>query len=102
MKSNERIARVGHDPVVNAVLQGHPQEMSSRTVRHRFLRATGLSQSHIYQVERAQRAAALLRQRRFDPRHRLRGWLFRSAASDPFAEAMDRTYACPTRQYEYA
>lgn len=27
------------DPVVNAVLQGHPQEMSSRTVRHRFLRA---------------------------------------------------------------
>jgi len=50
------------DPVVNAVLQGHPQEMSSRTVRHRLLRTTGLTQSHIYQVERAQRAAALLRQ----------------------------------------
>ncbi len=50
------------DPVVNAVLQGHPQEMSSRTVRHRFLRATGLSQSHIHQIERAQRAAALLQQ----------------------------------------
>jgi hypothetical protein len=50
------------DSVVNAVLQGHPQDMASRTLRHRFLRTTGLTQSHIYQVERAQRAAALLRQ----------------------------------------
>jgi AraC-like DNA-binding protein len=31
-------------------------------VRHRFLRATGVSQNHIYQIERAQRAAALLQQ----------------------------------------
>jgi len=36
--------------------------MSSRTVRHRFLRATGLSQSHVHQIERAERAAALLQQ----------------------------------------
>ncbi len=36
--------------------------MSSRTVRHRFLRTTGVTHSHIFQVERAQRAAALLRQ----------------------------------------
>ncbi len=50
------------DPVVEAVLQGDPQAMASRTVRHRFLRATGLTQSRIRQVERAQRAAALLRQ----------------------------------------
>ena len=50
------------DPVVNAVLQGQPQEMSARTVRHRFLRATGFTQSHIRQIERAQRAAALLQQ----------------------------------------
>ena len=50
------------DPVVNAVLQGQPQEMSARTVRHRFLRATGFTQSHIRQIERAQRAAALLEQ----------------------------------------
>ena len=50
------------DPLVNAVLRGHPQEMSSRTVRHRFLRATGLSQSQIHQIERAQQAAALLQQ----------------------------------------
>ncbi|HET7090445.1 MAG TPA: helix-turn-helix domain-containing protein [Anaerolineae bacterium] len=51
-----------HDPVVEAVLQGHPPEMSSRTVRHRFLRATGLTQLHIYQAERARRAEALLQQ----------------------------------------
>lgn len=50
------------DPLVSAVLQGHPHELSPRTVRHRFLQATGLSQSHIRQVERAKRAAELLRQ----------------------------------------
>lgn len=61
----DRLARAEvlvRDPVVNAVLQGQSQEMSPRTVRHRFLRATGLTQSHIHQVERAQQAAMLLRQ----------------------------------------
>jgi AraC-like DNA-binding protein len=53
-----------HDHVVNAALQDQlPQEtMASRTVRHRFLRATGLSQGHILQFERAQQAVALLEQ----------------------------------------
>lgn len=50
------------DPVVEAVLQGHLPKMASRTVRHRFLRATGLTQLHIYQAERAQRAESLLQQ----------------------------------------
>ena len=50
------------DPVVNAVLQNQRPELSSRTVRHRFLRATGLSHNQIHQVERAQRAEILLRQ----------------------------------------
>ena len=61
----ERLVRNGvlvRDPVVNAALHERPQELSSRTVRHRYLRATGLTQSRIRQVERAQRAAALLRQ----------------------------------------
>jgi len=61
----ERLVRndvLVRDPLVDAVLRGRPQEISSRTVRHRFLRTTGLSQSHIRQVERAQHAAALLRQ----------------------------------------
>lgn len=52
------------DPVVDDVLRDQPQELSSRTVRHRFLRATGLTQSRVRQVQRAQRAAALLRQGR--------------------------------------
>jgi len=50
------------DPLVNEVLRGHPTGLSSRTVRHRFLRATGLSHNEVFQIERAQRAAELLRQ----------------------------------------
>ncbi len=59
----ERLVRndvLVRDPLVNAALQDRPQRLSPRTVRHRFLRATGLTQSRIRQVERAQRAAALL------------------------------------------
>jgi hypothetical protein len=61
----ERLARkeiLVRDPVVAAVLEGEPHDLSARTVRDRFLRTTGTTQSHIRQVERAQRAAALLRQ----------------------------------------
>lgn len=50
------------DPVVSAALEDQLPEMPSRTVRHRFLRATGQTQSHIRQFERAQQAADLLRQ----------------------------------------
>jgi AraC-like DNA-binding protein len=50
-----------HDPVVSAALQDQPLEMSPRTVRHRFLQATGQTQSHIRQYERAIKAASLLR-----------------------------------------
>jgi AraC-like DNA-binding protein len=51
------------DPLVNAALQDQlPRQTSARTVRHRFLQATGLSQKHIQQMHRAQQAAELLRQ----------------------------------------
>jgi AraC-like DNA-binding protein len=63
----ERLVRdevLVRDPVVNDVLRDRPQELSSRTVRHRFLRATGLTQSRIRRVRRAQQATALLRQGR--------------------------------------
>lgn len=50
------------DPVVNALLQEQPQELSSRTVRRRFLLATGLTPKRIEQIERAQQAASLLEQ----------------------------------------
>ena len=61
----ERLVRndvLVRDPLVEAMLRGQPQGLSARAVRHRFLRVTGLAQSRIRQVERAQRAAALLRQ----------------------------------------
>jgi hypothetical protein len=62
------VDRLGHDevlvrdPLVDAVLQDQPTEMAPRTVRHRFLQATGLTQKHIRQYERAQRAVVLLQQ----------------------------------------
>jgi hypothetical protein len=61
----ERLVREGvlaRDPVVDAASTGRPpQGLSPRTVRHRFSRATGLTQGHLRQVERAKRAATLLR-----------------------------------------
>jgi AraC-like DNA-binding protein len=59
----ERLARDGllvREPIVNAVLNNQPLAISSRTVRRRFLLATGLTPTTIQQIERAQQAAALL------------------------------------------
>ena len=60
----ERLVREGvlsRDPVVGAASTGRPpQGLSPRTLRHRFLRATGLAQGAVRQVERANRAAAHL------------------------------------------
>lgn len=50
------------DPLVPAALHDQLPAISARTVRHHFLRATGLTQSHIRQVERARQAATLLQQ----------------------------------------
>ncbi|MBL8103607.1 MAG: AraC family transcriptional regulator [Anaerolineales bacterium] len=50
------------DPVVNAMLQDQLPDMPSRTMRHHFLRATGLTQSRIRQMKRAQQATTLLKQ----------------------------------------
>ncbi len=61
----QRLARSGllvTEPVVQATLADHTPDISSRTVRRRFLRATGLTPKTIQQIERAQQAAALLQQ----------------------------------------
>jgi len=50
------------DAVVTDALQGQPQDRSARTVRRRFLQATGLPPKAHEQIERAQQAAALLAQ----------------------------------------
>ncbi len=48
------------EPVVDSVLEDQPIWMSSRTVRRRFLHATGITHKTIQQIERAQQAATLL------------------------------------------
>jgi AraC-like DNA-binding protein len=50
------------DPVVSAVLYDQPLDISSRTLRHRFLHATGLTQGYLRQQKRAQQAVMLLEQ----------------------------------------
>ena len=62
-----RLVREGvleYDPVVGAMLQGHPVDTSVRTVQRRFLQATGLTLSTIQQINRAQQATSLLKQGR--------------------------------------
>jgi len=60
-----RLVRAGvlmHDPLLNAVHQGHTQALSLRMVQYRIQRSTGLSQRTIRQIERARYAASLLKQ----------------------------------------
>jgi len=63
--SPERLAREGvldRDPVVGEASTGRPPpSLSPRTLRHRFLRASGLAQGDVRQAERAIRTAELLR-----------------------------------------
>jgi hypothetical protein len=59
-----RLVRGGllfRDTVVEAALQGYPQDLSLRAIQRRFLRITGLTQRTIRTIERAQQAASLLR-----------------------------------------
>jgi AraC-like DNA-binding protein len=60
----ERQELLIRDPIVNAVLQNQEQALglAARTLRHRFLEATGMSKNAFQQIERAQSAAMLLRQ----------------------------------------
>ncbi|UBU16222.1 helix-turn-helix domain-containing protein [Nonomuraea gerenzanensis] len=49
------------DPVVAAVLGGRPAGVSERTVQRRFVAATGLTRGAVRRIDRARRAAVLLR-----------------------------------------
>lgn len=51
---------LAHDKVVDAILQGRPQDMSLRSIQRRFLHVTGLSYKTIQQIERARQALSLL------------------------------------------
>jgi AraC-like DNA-binding protein len=50
------------NPVVISSLKDEPQTLSPRTVRDHFVRTTGLTQSHIRQIEKARAAMTLLQQ----------------------------------------
>jgi hypothetical protein len=50
------------DTAIHSTLQAEELDMAERTIRHRFLRATGLTQKYIRQHERALQAARLLQQ----------------------------------------
>jgi hypothetical protein len=59
-----RLVRSGfllRDTLVESVLQGYPQDTSSRAVQRRFRRVTGLTQRTVRTIERARLAASLLR-----------------------------------------
>ena len=61
----ERLVRTGtlaRDPLVDAALGDSPPDLPARTLRHRFLHAAGVPQSHVRQLARAQEAESLLRQ----------------------------------------
>jgi AraC-like DNA-binding protein len=57
-----RVGRIGRDPVVDDVVRGRPQALSTRTAQRRFVRATGLTHGAFRQIERARRAAYALAQ----------------------------------------
>lgn len=61
----QRLVRQGllvREPVVEAALSGQLNDLSSRSVQRRFLRATGVPHGTVYQIERARRAQKLLQE----------------------------------------
>src|SRR5258706_3830359 len=56
LKRLEREGLLAHDPVVGAVMQGEQPAYSPRALQYRFVRATGLTQKVIQQIERAKQA----------------------------------------------
>jgi AraC-like DNA-binding protein len=61
----EHLVRAGaltRDPLVEATLRDELPDISARTIRHRFQHSTGMRQTYIRQIERAQRAVERLRQ----------------------------------------
>lgn len=63
----KRLVREGlllYDPLIPSVLQGNTVGLTMRSVQRRFLQATGLSLSEIYQIKRARYALRLLKEGR--------------------------------------
>ncbi|GHO48128.1 helix-turn-helix domain-containing protein [Ktedonospora formicarum] len=50
------------DLIIEAALQGQPNDLTTRSVQYRFLQSTGITQNTIRQIERARAATFLLQQ----------------------------------------
>lgn len=60
----QRMVRQGllvSDPVVEAVLANRPLKISPRALQYHFVQATGITQSTFHQIQRAHKAAEMLR-----------------------------------------
>jgi hypothetical protein len=57
-----RKAVLTHEPIITSVLRGHQPDMSLRSIQRRFQHAAGLNYRTMAQIERARRAALMLRQ----------------------------------------
>jgi AraC-like DNA-binding protein len=55
---------VENNALVASLISGHPMAMSERTLQRHFLKTTGLTYKTFTQIERAQKATALLQQGR--------------------------------------
>jgi hypothetical protein len=55
---------VESNPLVASVVEGQPKAMTERTLQRHFLKTTGLTYKAFTQIERAQKAVALLQQGR--------------------------------------
>jgi hypothetical protein len=51
-----------YDSLIDVVLREQPHSLSRRTMQRRFLQATGLTYSQLYQIQRARHATSLLEQ----------------------------------------
>lgn len=60
IKKLKQSGKLVHDPLIEDMLAGYQPELAPRTIRHRFLQATGLTQSEIRQFQRAKQATELL------------------------------------------
>jgi AraC-like DNA-binding protein len=60
-----RMVREGllvRDPIIEAALLGHPNDLTPRSVQYRFLQSLGITQNTVRQIERARAATFLLQQ----------------------------------------
>lgn len=90
-----RLVRRGllvRDPLVEALMQNTPLELSSRTVQYRFQRATGLTHRTVRQIQRARQAVMLLEQGFpiLDTAHQL-GYFDQSHLTNSLRRYMGRT-----------